>query len=142
MKKRRISLAVTITAIIVVGAAAGAYFLTQTSGDFGAPASVPSVPIYPDAQESTGFVAQAIIQSQELPSSWSGKVYTTSDSTTDVLNWYREQMVDWENYIDNSGTLVYTKGNDAAMIEVITTFPIGTTIEIYQGSKSGLENLV
>ncbi len=63
-----------------------------------------------------------------VPSTWSGKAYTTTASPETVIGWYRVQMTGWEKVADNTieylgymvYALAYQKGNDAAIITAYT----------------------
>ena len=137
-----------IVAIVVVAAVAvgvGAYVVTRCGGGPG------GTSVYPGAQEFTQMtIEQAMQQSgQSLPTGWSGKLYTTSDSVSSVMSWYRTEMTGWEKVFDNTieysgisiGVLVYTKGNDATVISTYAATGVGTVIMVASGPASGLENM-
>ena len=115
-----------VVAIVAVAILVPVSFIFLTGGG-----ALASVPIYPGAQaaENSDAEVRQAITSYGLPSTWSGKAYTTSVSPSTMADWYKSNMTGWTKVSDNvvpitSGEitttlylLVYTKGNDAAVVE-------------------------
>jgi hypothetical protein len=153
MKLKQKGIAPLIIVVIVVVAVAvvgvGAYIVTRGGGGPG------GTSVYPGAQEFTQMTIEQALQQtgQSLPAGWSGKIYTTSDSASSVMSWYRTQMTGWEKVFDNTidyeyggysysvGILAYTKGSDGAFILTFEATGVGTVIVVASGPASGLENM-
>jgi len=151
MKQKGIAPLIIVAVVVVVAVVAGvgAYVVTRGGGGPG------GTSVYPGAQEFTQMtIEQAIQQSgQSLPAGWSGKIYTTSDSVSSVMSWYRTEMAGWTNVFDNTidyeyggyaysiGILAYTKGNDGTFIATYAATGVGTVIVVASGPASGLENM-
>ncbi len=102
-----IGIVVAVIAVVVVAVVAVVLLGGGTPG---------GMSVYPGA---TGYDLPSEIQAQ-LPAGCSIKAYTTSDTVSDVMTWYKGHMSGWT--FDNThsseayGLLIYTKGNDAAGI--------------------------
>lgn len=109
--------------VVVVAVVVGVVAAVLLMGGGGTPGGMS---VYPGA---TGYDLPSEIQAQ-LPAGCSIKAYTTSDSVSDVMTWYKGHMSGWT--FDNThsqeayGILIYTKGNDAAGIYAYGA--AGTTI--------------
>ncbi len=123
---------VTIVAVLLMGGGGGGGALA-------------TVPVYPGAVENTGInVAQAMAQSgYTMPAGWAGKAYNITESPATVITWYRTQMTGWTNTADNAieylgitvYVLAYEKGNDAAVIEALSSPGEGDFLFILAGPK-------
>jgi transglutaminase-like putative cysteine protease len=77
------------------------------------------------------------------PPNWSSKAYTTPESPQTVIDWYKTQMSGWTKVSDNvmlhdSNTVyvvVYTKGDDAAMIVTFSAAGHGNYLILLAGPK-------
>lgn len=104
---------------------------------------------YPGATDA-GMTLQQAFESggYSMPSGWSGNVYTTQDSTSSVISWYRGQITGWTTVADNTisygdysvNILAYTKGTDALFVEAISVSG-QTIIVVASGPESGLSGL-
>jgi hypothetical protein len=119
--------AVVIVIIVVV---AGVYFLTKK----------PEFVIYPGAT-SLGISLRdaAALGGMSLPEGIQGGVYTTPDSVSDVMEWYRGEMADWTKISDNvmemmgvtMGMLVYLKEGRGVGIMAMSGGEIAGTMIVY-----------
>jgi len=119
-----------IVVVVIVIASVGVLVVIRGGGS----GVLSTLPVYSGAQETNDSRAQqaitGIMTQMGLPSSWSSKAYTTSASPQTVIDWYKTQMAEWTKVSENATphenttvyALVYTKGNDAA---VILTFSAG-----------------
>lgn len=85
------------------------------------------MPIYPGATEFN-YQGQTIedllgTTEQDLPAGWSAKMYQTTEQTSAVMDWYRNNTSGWEIVMDEFvnvtsdmeiGYLCFTKSDDAA----------------------------
>jgi len=131
MENKGISAAGLVVIVIVIAAAGVGGYLILGGGGGGAPGGLAE---YPGAESYN-------IPSEYLPEGLEAKVYSTSDSVSDVMTWYKGHMSGWT--LDNThsseayGLLVYTKGDDGA---AIYAFSYGgtTVIELIAGSKDAI----
>lgn len=143
---------IVVAVVVVVAAVVGVILLAGGGGAVGPG----GIAVYPGSEEFTGMtLEQAMSMSgEQLPASWSGKIYTTSDSASTVANWYRTQMAGWTKVMDNTmdlsqyggeGTVVvlaYMKGNDGALIATYDITGYGTMFMLLSGPAADLiENM-
>lgn len=145
MKNRGGATALTTVAVAVIVAMAGlGYYLWPEGGPEGLwPGGAPSLPKYPGAQVvPSGTTSQ-------LPTGWSAEVYSTSDSVSDVMSWYRTQMSGWETVQDTTmslGGITYyilacANGDDAAAIVAAEAEGL-TAIVLAAGPREGLTDML
>ena len=151
MKMKQKGIAPLIIAVVVIvvaaGVGVGAYVATRGGGG-GGPGGTS---VYPGAQEYTGMTINQLAEmsGQQMPAGWSGSVYTTSDSVSSVMSWYRTQMSGWETVMDNTfeyggysmSVLVYTSGNDATVVCAFQYTGVGTIIEVLSGPASSIPSM-
>jgi hypothetical protein len=146
MKNETKGIAPLIIAVVVIvvaaGVGVGAYVATRGVGGPGGTSA------YPGAQEYTGMTIDQLagMTGQQVPTGWSGSVYTTSDSVSSVMSWYRTQMAGWETVMDNTfeyggysmSILECTSGSDATIVCAFQYTGVGTIIAVLSGPASSL----
>lgn len=142
---------IVVAVVVVVVVVAVAAVLLLGGGGVGPG----GLAVYPGAQEFTAMSLEdaMAMSGQQMPPGWSGKIYTTSDSASNVASWYRTNMPGWTKIMDNTidlsqppfyaegivNILAYTKGNDGAMITAVEVTGYGTVIMLLSGPAADLE---
>lgn len=149
-----VAIIVGVVVAIVVPVTIAAVLLMGGGADSGGGVGPSGLPVYSGAQEFTQMSLEDAMAAsgQQLPTGWSGKIYTTSDNANNVTVWYKANMPGWTKVMDNTmdlsqfgaeGTVIilgFTKGNDGAMITLYEVTGSGVTvIVLLSGPASDLE---
>jgi hypothetical protein len=133
---------VVIASVLVYGAIRGG-----GGGGGGGGAGLSTLPIYSGAQETNDDRTQQAITNTMAqmgsPPNWSSKAYTTPAGPQTVIDWYKTQMSGWTKVSDNVMShdnntvyaVVYTKGDDAAMIVTFSVAGHGNYLILLAGPK-------
>jgi hypothetical protein len=112
-KQKRVTTNLIVVVVIVVVAVAAIAFVLLLRGGGGGPGGLP---VYPGSQQ------YSIPSGYSMPLGVEGAAYTVSGaSAQEILDWYKGQMTGWTLQQEESGmALIYSKGNDAAGIVVVS----------------------
>jgi len=136
-----------VAVVVVVIASVGVYVVIRGGGGGGGGGGtgLSTLPIYSGAQETNDDRTQQAITNTMAqmgsPPNWSSKAYTTPSSPQTVIDWYKTQMSGWTKVSDNVMShdnttvysVVYTKGDDAAMIVTFSVAGHGNYLILLTG---------